>query len=137
MKLTSFLCLCSLLFFHPAVNGQKGKNGPLIVASTIEINEYTTLTANAFTGNTSITVASSILNSHARFLASLSAGDLIMIIQMQGASLIGKPDPFNPGFSTPNDSSWGAVSNYNNCGNNEIREVLSVPNSTTINLSCP
>ncbi len=126
------LCLSPALLY-----AQKGKNGALTVSSAIEVNEYTALTANANAGNTSISVANSSMNAHGRFLAPLASGDLVMIIQMQGASINGKQDPFNPSISTPNDSSWGAVTNYKNCGNNEIREVLSVPNGTTINLSCP
>ncbi len=122
------VCIC--------LHAQKGKNGPLTVSSTIIVNEYTSLTANAISGSTSITVANSSLNTYGRFSASLSAGDLIMIIQIQGATIKGAPDAINPAIATPDDSSWGAILNYNNCGNNEIREVLSIPNSTTINLSC-
>ena len=123
--------LCSNL------NAQKGKNGNLLVSSTVIVNEYTTLTANATSGSTSITVSNSSLNSHSRFSASLAAGDLVMIIQLQGATINGIPNPLSPTIAKPNDSSWGAVTNYNNCGYNEIREVSSVPNSTTIDLSCP
>ncbi len=125
-----FSCFTSLLF------AQKGKDGPLVVTSTVVVNEYTNLTADAFAGNTSITVANSSLNTHTRFSGALAAGDLVMIIQMQGASINGRLDPSDT-ISIPNDSSWGAITNYNNCGNNEIREVQSVPNGNTIVLSCP
>ncbi len=60
-----------------------------------------------------------------------------MIIQIQGATINGKPNSSTPTIATPNDSTLGAILNYNNCGNNEIREVALVPNSTTITLSCP
>lgn len=133
MKQVYFLCLLSLSFCT-TMFAQRGKNGPLVVTSTVVVNEYTSLTANAAIGNTSITVANSALNAHSRFSQNLGAGDLVMIIQMQGASINGRP---SGNISTPNDSSWGAILNYNNCGNNEIREVLSVPNGTTINLTCP
>ena len=129
--------LLLLLFFCSTVFGQRGKNGVLTVSSTITVNEYTALTADAAVGNTSITVAASSLNSHNRFSKNLAPGDLIMIIQMQGTTINGAPDSANNQISMPNDSSWGAILNYNNCGNNEIREVLSVPNGTTINLTCP
>lgn len=137
MKYTSSFCLLFCLLFQSAIYAQRGKSGPEVVSSTITVNEYTALTADAAIGNTSITVAGSALNSHGRFPGNLASGDLVMIIQMQGATINGTPDPLNTHISTPNDSSWGAVLNYNNCGNNEIREVLSVPNGTTINLTCP
>src|SRR6185312_2684744 len=128
--------LVAFLFLWITVNGQRGKNASLTVSSTIEVNEYTTLTANAAVGNTSITVANSALNTNNRFKKSLAPGDLVMIIQMQGATINGAPDKNNNQIANPNDSTWGSILNYNNCGNNEIREVLSVPNSTTINLTC-
>ncbi|MFN4234706.1 MAG: gliding motility-associated C-terminal domain-containing protein [Bacteroidia bacterium] len=120
---------------------QRGKDGPKTInaANTI-VNAYTTLTANAFAGNTTISVANSALNSN--FSTSLSAGDLILIIQMQGATLNGTPQPNlwspdpNDIEGTPNDSTWGQVNQYNNAGNNELVMVESVPNATTINLSC-
>lgn len=120
---------------------QRGKDGPRTVstANTV-VNAYTTLTANASVGNTSISVANSALNTN--FSTTLSAGDLILIIQMQGATLNGTPQP-NGWTSDPNDiegvptdSTWGDILQYNNAGNNELVMVESVPNSTTINLSC-
>jgi len=136
MRKNTSLVWIFFLFFSVVAFAQKGKSGFLTVSSTIKVNEYTSLTVDASAGNTAITVANSGLNTNNRFSASLSAGDLIMIIQMQGATINGIPDPGNPNISLPNDSSWGAVLNYNNCGNYEFREVASVPNGTTINLSC-
>jgi gliding motility-associated-like protein len=136
MKHIYSLFLLCFLFYSGILFAQKGKNGPLIVSSTVIVNEYTSLSANATAGSTVLTVVSSSLNTHSRFSASLSAGDLVMVIQIQGATIKGKPDSVNPYIATPNDSSWGAVLNYNNCGNNDIREVSSVPNDTTIILSC-
>jgi hypothetical protein len=92
-------------------------------ANTI-LNEYTTLTNNASAGATSIKVASSSLNANGRFSAALEPGDLIMIVQMQGASI-----------STSDVSTYGQISSYNNCGNFEFVQVASVPSSTQINLS--
>lgn len=139
MKYFSSLILLLIAFNYSF--SQRGKDGPKTVstANTV-VNAYTTLTANATTGNTSITVANSALNTN--FSNSLSAGDLIMIIQMQGATLNGTPQP--NGWTTdptdiegaPTDSTWGQVNQYNNAGNNELVMVESVPNSTTINLSC-
>lgn len=102
-----------------------GKNGArTITAANTIVNEYTRLTSNASAGATSLTVASSSLNANSRFSSNLSAGDLVLIIQMQGASI-----------STSDASSYGSISNYNNCGKYEFAKVSSVPNSTTISLS--
>ncbi|MFA6923632.1 MAG: PKD domain-containing protein [Bacteroidales bacterium] len=107
---------------------QRGKNGVSnITAANIIINEYTNLTVNAASGANSITVANSGLNTNGRFTSSLSSGDLIFIIQVQGTSIM----------DIANDSAWGGILNYNNCGLYEFAEVMSVPNSTTINLKCP
>ncbi|MDD5570187.1 MAG: PKD domain-containing protein [Bacteroidales bacterium] len=108
---------------------QRGKNGArTISAANTIINEYTTLTADAASGAISITVANSGLNANGRFTAALSAGDLIFIIQIQGVTI---DDQYDYNIS------WGNILSYNNCGLNEFGEVLSVPNSTTINLVCP
>jgi gliding motility-associated-like protein len=107
---------------------QSGKDGAKTISAAGQIlNEYTALTANATAGATSITVAASSLNAHGRFTSALAPGDLVYIIQMQGATLVG-------GMWW---SGWGDISAYNNAGYNEMAVVLSVPNSTTINLSCP
>ena len=108
-------------------NANPGKDGAKTVTSANTIlNEFTTLTANASAGASTISVSSSSLNANGRFSSSLAAGDLILIIQMQGASI------------TSNDnSSYGNVSNYNNCGKYEYAKVASVPSGTSISLSTP
>ncbi|MGQ0829516.1 MAG: gliding motility-associated C-terminal domain-containing protein [Bacteroidota bacterium] len=116
---------------------QRGKDGNRTVnTANAIVNEYTTLTANAFSGDASITVAASGLNTNSRFAGALASGDLIMIIQMQGATILGQPDAGVPTISDPNDSTWGSVVDYNNCGNYEFCEVSSVPNITTITVDC-
>ncbi|MEY4594291.1 MAG: hypothetical protein RIQ47_701, partial [Bacteroidota bacterium] len=108
------------------VVSQSGKHGALTVTTANRIvNEYTVLTADAIANSTTLTVASSSLNSAGLFPAPLATGDLVMIIQMQGASMGLNDDP-----------TYGVINNYNNCGNYELRQVLSVPTPTTINLSC-
>ena len=76
-----------LVLFVSFSFAQRGIDGNKLVnaAGTI-VNEYTNLTADAAAGATSITVTASGLNANVRFGAgnSLAAGDLIMIIQMQG-----------------------------------------------------
>ena len=118
---------------------QRAKDGNKIVTTNNTIiNEYTTLTIDANSADAQIQVQNSNLNTNNRFAAPLAAGDLIMIIQMQGASLSGSffVGLNNTTFGLPNDSTWGSISNYNNCGNYELVEVLSVPNATTITLNC-
>ncbi|MBK9637551.1 MAG: T9SS type A sorting domain-containing protein [Bacteroidetes bacterium] len=106
-------------------NANPGKDGAkTITALNTILNEFTSLTSNASAGATTISVSSSSLNANSRFSSSLSAGDLILIIQMQGASI-----------TTSDNSSYGNISNYNNCGKYEYAKVTSVPNSTSITLA--
>lgn len=131
--LLSFFLLVSCIAF-----AQRSKDGAKIVSTANNIvNEYTTLTANAAAGASTITVANSTLNTNGRFPGALAPGDLIMIIQMQGATILGAPDLFTPGIGFPYDSTWGAITNYNEAGNNEFAEVYSIPNGTSITLDCP
>jgi hypothetical protein len=95
-----------------------------VTGSNVILNEYTTLSSNASSGSTSITVANSALNQNNRFPAGLASGELILIIQMQGATINETDGP-----------SYGAVTSYGNAGKREFVEVSSVPNSTTINLA--
>ena len=96
--------------------------------SNVILNEFTTLNANVTAGASSITVASSTLNANSRFTGNLSAGELVMIIQMQGATI---------NSTDVNASTWGNITAYNNAGRYEFGQVASVPNSTTINLTYP
>jgi len=124
--LLSIIILHFLFVF--SLQAQRGKSGPgLINASGVFVNEYTSLTADAFAGSESIKVANSGLNFNNRFLGKLSTGDLVMIIQIQGAGLQGNVT----------DTSWGEIASYNNCGLNEFREVKNVPDTATITFTCP
>ena len=132
-----FLFICISLLSY----AQRGKNGSITVSTANKIvNEYTTLTADAAAGATSITVAASGLNTNARFAAALAPGDLIMIIQMQGATLSGTSVEWPVGSGTflgvPDDNTSGAITAYNNCGNYEFCQVATVPNGTTITIDC-
>lgn len=116
---------------------QLGKDGNGNVNTTNHIvNEYTALTADAATGNSSISVSASGLNTNNRFSGNLGPGDLIMIIQMQGATILGQADTAHPLFSDPDDATWGSITNYNNCGNHELCQVAAIPNSSTITIDC-
>ncbi|HNS12414.1 MAG TPA: PKD domain-containing protein [Bacteroidia bacterium] len=105
---------------------QAGKHGAKIISGNSIVNEYTVLTANALSGSTSLTVSSSSLNASGLFNSALVPGDLLFIIQVQGAQI-----------SFPDDSTYGTIQNYNSCGNNEFVQVASVPGANVINLSCP
>lgn len=121
----SLFVLMVLAGFHGFA--QRGKDGVRIVTSaSFAPNEYTALTADAATGDALIKVVNSTLNGKSFFSGPLAAGDLLMIIQMQGATIKG-------GVS---DSTWGTILSYNNCGLYEFSEVLDVPDLTTIRLQC-
>ncbi|MEW6467573.1 MAG: gliding motility-associated C-terminal domain-containing protein [Bacteroidota bacterium] len=128
------LLLGCLMMISALLNAQRGVHGPRTVsaANTI-VNEYTALGANAPAGSTTITVANSALNANSRFTGGLAAGDLIMIIQIQGVSINGI---LNGTTAWPIDTSWGQITNYNDCGRYEFAEVVAVPNATTIQIGC-
>jgi gliding motility-associated-like protein len=124
--------LFSILFFSVLFTGfsQRGKNGSVTITATNTIvNLYTPLTANASIGNQTLTVLSS---------ASYSVGDLVFIIQMQGALVNAGKDSILPDLnsSLPKNNTFGAITNYNNSGNNEYAQVYAVPNATTIVIDC-
>ena len=119
-----FLLLAFCVFTTARIYGQAGKDGARTVSSpSTVLNDYTTLTANVSAGASSIQVASSALSTN--FSAPLAPGDLIFIIQMQGASML-----------TGDDSTYGSITSYNFCGNHEFAEVATVPNGTTITTAC-
>jgi len=124
--------LFSILFFSVLFTGfsQRGKDGSVTITATNTIvNLYTPLTANASIGNQTLTVLSS---------ASYNVGDLVFIIQMQGALVNAGKDSILPDLnsSIPKNNTFGAITNYNNSGNNEYAQVYAVPNATTIVIDC-
>nr|MBA3900856.1 PKD domain-containing protein [Bacteroidota bacterium] len=121
------LTLIAYFFAIPAYS-QKGKDGNKIITTANSIvNEFTTLTANANAGTNNLSVTDNSLNNNGVFNGPLAAGDLLMIIQMQGASIKGNV----------NDSTWGSLTAYNNSGLYEFQEVFSISSTNTITLSCP
>lgn len=129
-----------LLFLVAGVsaNAQRGKDGAYTASATNEVlNAYTYLTANAAAGATSISLNDNALNSGV-FSSNLAGGDLLFIIQAQGASLFGSAIPIGGGdyFGGPFGTDLGQVDNYNNCGNYEYVEVESVGGGGTVNLRC-
>lgn len=120
------LLIVGLSCLLTAAQAQRGKQGSatITVANTV-VNEYTTLIADAGSGDIQLAVAASGLNANGRFPNTLQPGDLLLIIQMQGATISGGD---NPGF--------GQITNYNNSGNYEYAEVKSVSGPTGIDLLC-
>lgn len=122
----NFIFLLLLPFFNYSTFAQVGYMGAgNITGSNIDVNTRTYLTADANMGSTSITVNNSSLSGSV-FSGGLSSGDLILIIQMQGATI-----------NIANNATYGAITNYNSAGLYEFRCVSSVPNSTTINFNVP
>ena len=102
-----------LFFTCTYVTAQRGKQGNIsLIQSTSGpnyiVNEYTSLVADAQAGQTFIEVSNAGLNPNNRFSGLLEAGDLLFIIQIQGASI-----------TTPDDSTYGDIVNYNGAGNSE------------------
>jgi hypothetical protein len=146
----SILLSVLLLLTCNFVFSQKAKDGNYTVAAANTVlNAYTNVTANVTAGGTSIPVAASGLT-NTFFSTGLAAGDLILIIQMQGAEMdISTYAAISWGatYTISNEAAiagnddlyhaeWGGVTNYWNAGKYEYAEVLSVPNGTTINVRC-
>ena len=133
---------------------QRAKDGNATISTLNNVvNTYTSLTANASIGGTTINVASSAM-SGASFSGNLAPGDLILIIQMQGASM--NHDAAFCSYSVPagftwngnwfdHAEMWGSIGtdfgangygSYNNAGKFERAEVRAVPNGTSIQLQC-
>lgn len=151
----SILLSILLLLTCNFVFSQQAKNGNYTVAATgTVLNAYTNVTANVAANATSISVASNTLT-NSYFATALGAGDLILIVQMQGATMDIVTNPAVPAasggwgsnFTVSNSAwadmgnvnnyraDWGGVTSYNNSGKYEYAEVLSV-SAGTINVRC-
>lgn len=118
--------LLVLLFIAGKSYAQMGAQGAgNIVGTNVDVNTRTSLTANIVAGSSTLTVTNSTL-SGGSFASGLTSGDLILVIQMQGASI-----------NTSNSALFGTITNYNSVGLYEFRCVSSVPNVTTINVTVP
>lgn len=91
-----------------------GQDGTLSVSTNTVLNEYAVLSANAAVGATTITVSNASNLDSATFGA-LAAGDLLLIIQMQGATI-----------DTTDTSAFGNVTALNSSGLYEFIEVQSI-----------
>ncbi len=96
----------------------------LITAPESQVNEFTFLTDDSASGSPVLAVKDSGLNAHGRFENDLGAGDLVLVVQMQGASI----------ESGSHDVSWGRVKEYRGCGDWELATVASVPDARSIEL---
>ncbi|MDH4473213.1 MAG: gliding motility-associated C-terminal domain-containing protein [Fluviicola sp.] len=148
MSKNSALLLLFFCCFALHLSAQRAKNGSYTVTvANTQINAYTAVTANAAVNATSITVASNTLTNGV-LSTPLTQGDLIMIIQMQGATMDVDVTPtasWGGSYTVPNGHQldwgsfqdlWGNVTSYNNAGRYELIEVRSVVGGTTINLMC-
>jgi uncharacterized repeat protein (TIGR01451 family) len=120
-----FVSLLGLLLGAHAAQAQAGKDGNRTLSATTIANEYTALTADAAAGTATLTVASNNLNANTRFAAALAPGDLVLVIQMQGATI-----------DATDAASYGTVTAYNSAGRNEVAEVQAVAGTTGITLAC-
>ena len=154
MKTINGIILLIALMASQISYTQRAKDGDYI-ASTADniVNSYTFLTADAALGTNSILVDDNAMIGGV-FTNDLAAGDLILIIQMQGADIAVSTGTVDNGFgnyTVPpfpqydfwNQSDWrnyidiwGGISSYNNAGKFEKVEVLSVTGSNTILLQC-
>lgn len=151
------LLLSTLVFcLYFSVLSQRGIHGNYTVnALNSVLNSYTILTANATSGQSAVTVSSNTMNG-GFFTSNLAPGDLILIIQMQGAQLnvdtyaaneyVTSGGLYWGPFTTPIGHLidwptfiplWGEIYAYNNAGKFELAEVKSLTGTTTINLMCP
>lgn len=125
----SLLCI-SILLSGLNLFSQRGKNGTAnITTANSIVNSYTSLTANVAAGSTAINVAST---------TGYNIGDLVMIIQMQGAGVRSSLDNISGDLtnSIPENTTHGEIFAYNNCGNYEFAEITSIPDGVTIILDC-
>jgi gliding motility-associated-like protein len=114
--LRNWLVYCFLLFlFCTSIQAQPGKNGALTVTTAGQVlNQYSRVTANITAGTNTVSV-----NNLSADLGGLACGDLVMVMQMQGASII-----------TTDNASYGGISSYNNAGMYELKYVTSVSGNT-------
>lgn len=130
--------------------GQKAKNNNYTATGSVVLNAYTDVTANIISGAVTIPVTSSSLTNSNVLSTTLAQGDLILIVQMQGADLNINTIPtvnWSGNYTVSNEAmiasdfnnyraEFGTVTNYNNSGKYEYAEVLAVPNATSITVRC-
>jgi len=153
MNFYRIIALVTCLALPIVLFSQRGKNLDYIVtgAGTV-VNTYTNLTADAAVAATSITVTNNALSGGV-FTGNLQQGDLILIVQMQGAypgintyyaneyiplgfdAFTGAPGRTDSEFNFYAHE-FGAIVDYGSAGNFEMREVQSVSGTNLITLTC-
>lgn len=145
--LKNLLTVGLITLFSINANCQRTKEGDVTVSSpNTVVNTYTYLTSNVSANSTSISVSNSNMNGGA-FAGNLAPGDLILVIQMQGAGvdiadIIGCCGGSSASSFSDFWNWWliydlfGSVTQYRQSGKFEMVEVAGVPNGTTINLQC-
>lgn len=142
------LVLVTIILTSFSLFSQRGKNNDYTVTSqNTEVNAYTVLSQNALLGATTITMQNTTLTNTV-LTAPLAPGDLLLVIQMQGASMDidltptldwggDYTAPFNHlGDWKDHQEKWGAVTSYNQAGKFEYVQVAAVLDPTTVELSC-
>jgi hypothetical protein len=108
---------------HQAVAGIDGSR--TIATSGVVVNQYTTLAANPALNATSIQVAS--VAALANGADAIAAGDLVLIMQMQGATIDTSADA----------ATWGQVTALGGAGLYEFAEVVAVDSvNNVLTLAC-
>ena len=113
MNLFSKSILTVFCFFAIHISAQRGKDGPLAINSNTIVNTVSKTLSVDVTGGASSSIT---VNNN----TGLAVGDLVLIIQMQGATI----------NTASTDSTWGAITAINNCGNNEFQEISSISGNT-------
>jgi gliding motility-associated-like protein len=96
---------------------QPGRDGAVTITSAnTVVNCYSPVTNDVIAGTSSVTVNNSGGNN-----CNWQCGELVMLVQMQGASI-----------NTSNTTSYGDITNYNNCGLYEFNYVAAYNGNTVI-----
>jgi len=150
MKDSRLAALAVMVFLCVGVSfSQRGKEGDVTIAGNTTVNTFTYLTADAFAPASTIYVNNNTMTGGAFGATPLGPGDLLLIVQMQGASMDINTTPtvsWGGNYTVPNDylsgtpganpHYWGQVTDYGEAGKFERVEVLSVSGTGTINLNC-
>jgi hypothetical protein len=103
-----------------------GKDGSRsVTAANTVVNGYAALAANVTAGATGITVTD-LTDFTTGSRPALAVGDLVLIVQMAGATI----------DTASNTAAYGAVTDLNNAGRYEFAGVAALPGSNAITLSC-
>ncbi|MFL5344259.1 MAG: beta strand repeat-containing protein, partial [Hyalangium sp.] len=101
-----------------------GMDGPFTVTTAGQVlNNYAALAQDAAAGATSIKVTA-IANLNSTQFGNLAVGDLLMIIQMEGATI-----------TSTDTTAYGTVTALNNAGRYELVTVASIGGAGTININ--